>query len=96
MIERLAARPLQALEAAPDPAGRPGAPGFSGHLRAALVEANQRLLAAEESARALAEGRGDIAETMIALSQAELSLRQVVTLRNRVLESYQEIMRLQL
>jgi flagellar hook-basal body complex protein FliE len=71
-------------------------PSFSQRFRDALVEANRSLQEAERSAREMAEGKTDVVETVIALSHAELSLRHVVALRNRVFEAYQEIMRLQL
>lgn len=71
-------------------------PSFSERFRDALVEANRALQDAERSARDMADGKADVVETMIALSHAELSLRHVVTLRNRVFDAYQEIMRLQL
>jgi flagellar hook-basal body complex protein FliE len=69
---------------------------FSQHVKNALQEANLQLNEAETQARDLAQGKGDIVEAMLALSKAELSLRNVVTLRNRVMEAYQEVMRLQL
>lgn len=71
-------------------------PSFADHIRAAIEGTQTDLQKAEESARAVATGKGDIVEAMVALSGAELSLRHLTTLRNRVLESYQEIMRIQL
>jgi flagellar hook-basal body complex protein FliE len=76
--------------------GAPEGPSFSQRFRDALAEANRSLQDAERSAREMAEGKIDVVETVIALSHAELSLRHVVALRNRVFEAYQEIMRLQL
>jgi flagellar hook-basal body complex protein FliE len=74
----------------------PEGPSFSQRFRDALVDTNRSLQDAERSAREMAEGKTDVVETVIALSHAELSLRHVVALRNRVFEAYQEIMRLQL
>jgi flagellar hook-basal body complex protein FliE len=71
-------------------------PSFSERFRDALVSTNRSLQQAERSAQEMAEGKTDVVETVIALSHAELSLRHVVALRNRVFEAYQEIMRLQL
>ncbi len=89
---RLSAPPL-AADATPGPSS--GA-SFSEHVKAAIQNANRELTQAETEATRIAKGEGDIVEAMMALSKAELSLRHVVTLRNRVLESYQQIMRLQL
>ncbi|MCP3983622.1 MAG: flagellar hook-basal body complex protein FliE [bacterium] len=92
---RLSTPPLgAALGQKPTPSGT-GVP-FAEHVKTAIQEANRELGEAETQARQLAEGKGDIVEAMMALSKAELSLRHVVSLRNRVLESYQQIMRLQL
>jgi len=69
---------------------------FSQRIRAALVETDRALQQAEESARQVAEGKGDMVEAVLAISKADLQLRQLVTLRNRIFEAYQQVMRLQL
>lgn len=69
--------------------------GFAERLGALLTEADRAQQDAETQARALAEGEGDTVETMLALSRAELSLQLVTQVRDRALEAYQEIMRLQ-
>ncbi len=68
---------------------------FADALGSVLSRANADLRNAEGSAEALARGETDVVETMIALSRADLSLRLVLSLRNRALEAYQEVMRLQ-
>ena len=75
----------------------PAAPGasFAQEIGAVIGDANHALNEAETAARELAQGKADVVETMIALGRADVSLRMVVNLRNRMLESYQEIMRLQ-
>lgn len=57
------------------------------------ADADQKI--AEQNAADLAADRGDVVETMVALSKAELSLRTVSEVRNRALEAFNEIMRLQ-
>jgi len=69
--------------------------GFSEAIAEALADTNREINAAEAATRELATGKGDLVETMMALGRADVSLRTVVSLRNRMLESYQEIMRLQ-
>ena len=68
---------------------------FATNISETLAATNQDLTNAEASARELAAGKGDLVETMIAMGRADLSLRMVVNMRNRMLESYNEIMRLQ-
>jgi len=72
-----------------------GGEAFAKNIGETLASANVDLTKAEESARELAAGKGDLVETMIAMGRADLSLRMVVNMRNRMLESYNEIMRLQ-
>ena len=91
---------LSSLRGALEPASagnaaKPASTPFAEELRGALGEANRTLNAAEQSSEKLARGEVDIVETMIALGKADLSLRFVVSLRNRALEAYNEIMRLQ-
>ena len=43
----------------------------------------------------LLQGKTDIHETMIALQKADVSMRLLLTIRNKVLEAYREIMRMQ-
>lgn len=76
-------------------AGSVGGEAFAKSIGESLAAANVDLNAADASARELAAGKADIVDTMIAMGRADLSLRMIVNMRNRMLESYNEIMRLQ-
>ncbi|HWV38465.1 MAG TPA: flagellar hook-basal body complex protein FliE [Vulgatibacter sp.] len=69
---------------------------FSDALRAALraVEAHQ--LTADTEATKLALGGGNLHETSIALEQADIAIRLATKVRNKVVDCYHEIMRMQL
>lgn len=99
IIDTLASPTLTALSessvGAETSAAEESGRGFGELVAGALQNANSEQLEAERQARALAAGKGDIVDTMVALSRADLALRFVVSLRNRALDSYQEIMRLQ-
>ena len=41
------------------------------------------------------EGKGDLQETMLALEKADVSFKLMMQIRNKVLDAYQEIMRMQ-
>lgn len=69
--------------------------GFLDTLTEVLANTNREQVAAESETRSLVSGEGDIVDTMIAIGRAEVSMRFVVSLRNRALDAYQEIMRLQ-
>ena len=61
-----------------------------------LKEVNQQQLSARNVERALSEGRvKNIEEALYAIEGADLSLRLLTEIRNKALESYQEIMRMQ-
>lgn len=76
----------------------PAAPkeGFAGRIRDALANANRELQQVEHTASQFASGEIDTVETVLALTKADLTLRHVVALRNRILESVQEVMRIPL
>jgi flagellar hook-basal body complex protein FliE len=72
----------------------PGA-AFGELLGNAIETANADQFTAEAAARDLAEGKGDVVDAMVATAHADVSLRFLMTLRNRVVDAYQEIMRMQ-
>jgi flagellar hook-basal body complex protein FliE len=84
--------------AAGTPAATRGATGggFADALSRALDEVNTLQVKAEEGARALAAGTGgDTVETVVGLEKANIAFQLTVQVRNKLLEAYQEIMRLQ-
>lgn len=86
--------PAERTEAAP--AG-PGSVDFGKVLSEAVQRVEQDQAAAEQAAVRLATGQvTDVAEVMIAAERASLSLGMAIQVRNKALEAYQEIMRMQL
>lgn len=79
----------------------PGAQGVSGPnffsvLEKSMDEVNQNQLAADQSIKDLVAGKNkNIHETMLAIQKADLSLKTMMQVRNKVLEAYKEIMRMQ-
>ncbi|MGR3821057.1 MAG: flagellar hook-basal body complex protein FliE [Salipiger marinus] len=61
---------------------------------AAAEEFQQTLLQAETTASAAMTGDADPHALVQALAQSELAVETVVTLRNKVVEAYQEILRM--
>ncbi|HBM61705.1 MAG TPA: flagellar hook-basal body protein FliE [Citreicella sp.] len=61
---------------------------------AAAEEFQQTLLQAETNASAAMTGDADPHALVQALAQSELAVETVVTLRNKVVEAYQEILRM--
>jgi len=98
-IPPINALPIQALPPVGSTGGAAGAapaPGFA----SALGNGLQQVSALEHRADALVEdvaagGQTRIHEVMAATSQAGLAVDMLVQVRDRALEAYQEIMRLQ-
>jgi flagellar hook-basal body complex protein FliE len=81
---------------APGEGGAAAPSGFGERIASALASANRELLAAEDAAGKFAQGEIGTLETVVAMSKADLTLRHLVTLRNRALESLQEVLRIPL
>ncbi|NLW25336.1 MAG: flagellar hook-basal body complex protein FliE [Clostridia bacterium] len=70
---------------------------FGDLLSNALRKTNELQLVADEKARAFSLGDStvDISDLMISMEKAGLALSLTIEIRNKLLESYQEIMRMQ-
>ena len=72
-------------------------PGFVDHLKSTLRTTNDLQFSAKTAMEELATGRnGNIHETLLSMSKAETSFKMVMQVRNKVLNAYQEIMRMQM
>lgn len=93
----MAVGPIGAIQPslAPQPTQQ-AAPGFGEMLNRAIESVNQQELEAEQLGLALAAGDiTDIHTVTIAAQKAELALDLTLAVRNKVLDAYQEIMRMQ-
>lgn len=74
-----------------------GAVTFGDFLKSAVNDANQTQLDADAAARELIAGRNkDIHGTMLALEKADISLRLLTQVRNKVIDAYREVMKMQI
>lgn len=70
---------------------------FTGWLTREMDAVNSQLLSSEKQIRDLAAGHNDnLHQVMLSLEQARLEFELVLQVRNRLLEGYQEIMRMQI
>jgi flagellar hook-basal body complex protein FliE len=69
--------------------------GFSDLVRKAVERVNDMEKEADRSVEELAKGNAGIHESMIALQKADISMRFLLQIRNKALEAYREIMRMQ-
>ena len=69
---------------------------FIDMLQETLQKVNDVQKEADSKAQLLSSG-GDVAlhEVMIAMEKADMSLRTVTSVRNKIVEAYQEVMRMQ-
>jgi flagellar hook-basal body complex protein FliE len=73
-----------------------GEGAFGAVLEQALVNANTQANAAQSAAEAFAAGsRDDIHGTMLALSKADIELKVVGNVRNKIVDAFYELWRMQ-
>lgn len=78
-----------------DAGGAKGSSFFDA-LQGMMDEANQNQVQADQSVKDLIAGKSkNLHETMLQLQKADLSLKTMMQVRNKVLEAYKEIMKMQ-
>jgi flagellar hook-basal body complex protein FliE len=89
------ATPLpQGLEALA-PARPAGGGSFADALGQAIQHVDGLQVAADREAAEVANGGGNLHETALALEKADVALRVATKVRNKLVEAYQEVMRMQ-
>ena len=68
--------------------------GFGALVRSALAETARTGAKGEVAAAKAAAGAGDVSEVVAAVTNAELTLQTVIAVRDRVIQAYQEIVRM--
>ncbi len=69
---------------------------FADILKKSLNEVNELQNKADSSIKSIAEGKMDnIQDAVIAIEKADISLKLVTEIRNKAIEAYKEIMRMQ-
>jgi flagellar hook-basal body complex protein FliE len=87
------ARPA-AAGAAPAPGGSAAAGSFADSLAGLLTSADRTAGDANSAIANMVRGTGDVHEAMIALQRAETTLQLTVQVRNKLVQAYQDIMRM--
>ena len=73
-----------------------GGASFAETLSQAVTEVNQTQKTADQAAQILAAGETDnIPEVMIAAEKADIAMKLMVQVRNKVIDAYQEVMKMQ-
>jgi len=78
-------------------AAKTGQTDFAGWMNAQLKELDQQIYSSELQVRQLAAGQSDnLHQVMTSLEKAKLSFELTLQVRNKLLEGYREIMRMQI
>ena len=78
----------------PRPKGATAVSGLGDSFSKVLEAANTSDQGANTAVGRMLDGSGDVHEAMIALQQADLMLQFTVQVRNKLVQAYQEIMRM--
>ncbi len=73
---------------------RAGGASFADALGHALASADAVQGAADEQVSRLATGSGNLHETSLALEKADVAMRVLTKVRNKLVEAYQDVMRM--
>jgi len=75
---------------------KPVGEGFAEALKNAVGQVNDSQVVADRAVEKLQTGESrNLHEVMISMEKADISMRLLTQVRNRVIEAYQEIMRMQ-
>jgi flagellar hook-basal body complex protein FliE len=83
-----------AARAAPARESAEPAASFGALLNSAIAETASSLKVGETAVAQVAAGEADLVDVVTAISAAEVSLETALAVRNRMIEAYQEIMRM--
>jgi len=79
---------------APAAAGQGGASDFAQSLGKLIDGVEDSQVNANAAITNMVEGKGEVHDTMIALQRAEMSLQLTIQIRNKLVQAYQDIMRM--
>lgn len=83
------------LPTAPPPSPAGGSPsGFGDALKKAVNAVEGTAADANQAIGRMLDGTGDVHEAVIALQKADTTLQLTVQIRNKVVQAYQDIMRM--
>lgn len=95
-LQRLQQAATDDPRALPTPASPGGQRDFSNALKDAVERVDEAQKAADGQIEAFVAGeQEDVHEVVIAMNEAKLSFQLMTQVRNRMLEAYQELMRMQ-
>ena len=88
-------RAILGNSAQPEKSKEAGEGSFVDVLKNSISEVNDLQKAAEVATGELLKGSGSIHNTVIAVEEADLSFRLMMKVRGKIVDAYQEVMRMQ-
>lgn len=67
---------------------------FSQKLKDAVARVDELQLQTDTESQKLANGEGNLHETMLALEKADVAMKVALKVRNKILDAYNEVMRM--
>jgi flagellar hook-basal body complex protein FliE len=77
-----------------DKAQAPTGEAFTDTLKTAVAKIDEIQVASDVEASKLAGGEGNLHETMLALEKADVAMKVALKVRNKVIDAYNEVMRM--
>jgi flagellar hook-basal body complex protein FliE len=74
--------------------GEGGEAGFSKQLGSAVQQLDRLHVEADDQANAIANGGGNLHEVALAFEKADVAMRLATKVRNKLVEAYNEVMRM--
>ena len=74
--------------------GKKDAGGFADALSKAVNAVDQMQVKSDEEAAKIAGGAGNLHEAALAMEKADVAMHLAVKVRNKIVEAYQEVMRM--
>ena len=91
-VDKYSGQQIGSSQSASETAGA----SFADTLKQAINSVNEVQQKADKAMQNLATGRTDnVAEVMIASEQADIALKLMVQVRNKIIDAYQEVMKMQ-
>jgi len=94
-VSNIGANITQALHRQPQTETRPGQ--FSAMIKQYIIQQNQEHHAAGKAAMGLVDGSNkNVSQTLLAIQKADLSFQLMLTVRNKLVTAYHDVMRMQI
>ncbi|MEW6321165.1 MAG: flagellar hook-basal body complex protein FliE [Acidobacteriota bacterium] len=93
-LTRIGTTPAALPRAGATGAAAEAAPGFESSLKRLVDGAEQAGSEANTAVAEMLSGTGEVHDAMIALQRAELALQLTVQVRNKLIQAYQDVMRM--